>query len=221
MAEPTRGQRALGWLVDKIAIGDNYNPTTGTYSNVGRGLLGRAGQVAATALGGPLAGQVVKNLANNKIDTGSFTDFSSNDSRIAQLINAFNQGGNQIGPVERNFFDPSGSIGKVTNLPGVTSMAPGPLSTGGQPGGQPNLGTGSGLFGGGQGNFGTGAPRSFGQAAGSFTPQGAGVIQIAGQGWGGSDAAAGFGLGAQGAGASSAGSIALGDAIRAAAKNRK
>lgn len=212
MPEPSRGQRALGWLVDKIAVGDNYNPQTGTYSNVGRGLLGRAGQVAATALGGPLAGQITKNLANNWVDTGNPLNFSSNDSRIAKLINAFNQGGKsqQIGPVERSFFDPSGTIGKVTNLPGVTAMAPGQLSTGGQQGGQPNLGTGRGLFGGGQGNFGGAAPRSFGQAAGSFTPQGAGVIQIAGVP-GGSDAARGFGIGA-GAGGS-AGSIALSDAI--------
>lgn len=62
--------------------------------------------------------------------------------------------------------------------------------------------------------------RGYGRAAGSFTPYGAGAIQVAGQGWAGSDAAAGFGLGAQGAGSSSAGSIALADAMRATKKNR-
>lgn len=67
------------------------------------------------------------------------------------------------------------------------------------------------------GNLGFSSPqtRAYGQAAGSFTPYGAGAIQVAGQGWAGSDAAAGFGLGAQGAGASSGGSIALADAIAA------
>lgn len=67
------------------------------------------------------------------------------------------------------------------------------------------------------GNLGFSAPqaRAYGSAAGSFTPYGAGAIQVAGNGWAGSDAAAGFGLGAQGAGASSGGSIALADAIAA------
>lgn len=207
MPQPSRGQRALGWLVDKIAIGDNYNPSTGQYSNVGRGLLGRAAQVGSTALGGPLAGQVVKNLANNWVDTGNPLNFSSNDSRIAQLIQAFNQNGKDIGPVTRAQFDPSGSL-NVTNLGTVTSMAP-QLSQG-TSSGQPNLGTGRGLFGGGAGNFGSAAPRGFGQAAGSFTPQGAGVIQVAGQA-DGADAARGFGIGAGSGG--SAGAIALSDAI--------
>lgn len=59
--------------------------------------------------------------------------------------------------------------------------------------------TGSNPFGGRYGSnlgFATPQGRSFGQAAGSFTPWGAGSIQIAGNGWAGSDAAAGFGLGA-------------------------
>jgi hypothetical protein len=197
--------------VDKIAIGDNYNPSTGQYSNVARGLLGRAGQVGATALGGPLAGQITKNLANNWVDTGNPLNFSSNDSRIGQLIQAFSQNGQspQIGPVTRAQFSP-GSL-SVTNLPGVSSMAP--RLNPGVAQGQPNLGTGRGLFGGGSGNFGAPVARGYGQAAGSFTPQGAGVIQIAGQGFSGADAARGFGIGAGSGG--SAGSIALADAIAA------
>jgi hypothetical protein len=77
---------------------------------------------------------------------------------------------------------------------------------------------GSNPFGGQYGsNLGFSAPaaRGYGRAAGSFTPNGAGVVQVAGNGWAGSDAAAGFGLGAQGAGASSGGGIALADAIAA------
>lgn len=69
-------------------------------------------------------------------------------------------------------------------------------------------------FGGSYGsNLGFGAPtgqRQFGRAAGSFTPNGAGVIQVAGTP-GGADAARGFGIGAGSGG--SAGAIALSDAI--------
>lgn len=58
---------------------------------------------------------------------------------------------------------------------------------------------GSNPFGGSYGSnlgFNSSQTRSYGNAAGSFTPYGAGVVQVAGNGWAGSDAAAGFGLGA-------------------------
>jgi hypothetical protein len=55
------------------------------------------------------------------------------------------------------------------------------------------------------------APRAYGRAAGSFTPNGAGVIQN--DAWG--EAARGFGVGA-----GSAGGYALADAQRAARINK-
>lgn len=95
--------------------------------------------------------------------------------------------------------------GGIPTMPNVQAQAP---WTGSMAGRNPF----GGQYG---GNLGFAAPRQYGRAAGSFTPNGAGVVQVAGNGWAGSDAAAGFGLGAQGAGATSAGSIALADAIAA------
>lgn len=130
--------------------------------------------------------------------------------------------GKDIGPVTRQQIGfPSGQTGQYTmarpamntpTMPAVQAETPwtGSLAQSNPFGGQ---------YG---GNLGFSAPqaRSYGRASGSFTPYGAGAIQVAGQGWAGSDAAAGFGLGAQGAGSSSAGSIALADAMRATKKNR-
>lgn len=99
---------------------------------------------------------------------------------------------------------PAMQAGNIPTMPAVQAEQPwtGSLANrnpfGGNYGG--NLGFGSGQ-------------RQFGRGAGSFTPYGAGIVQVAGNGWAGSDAAAGYGLGAQGAGGSSGGAIALSDAI--------
>lgn len=208
--------RGFGRLVDTLAKGNNYNPQTGQYSNVGKGLLARAAQVGATAIGGPLLGQLVGQGGTNWVNTGNPLDFTGNDSRIAQLVNAFTRGGNP-GAVERMPFALDGSV-QVPNVGGSMPTFNPVVATSNEGRALPSLGTRN-LFAGGSGNFGPAGGREYGQAAGSFTPAGAGVVQVAGQGWGGSDAAAGFGLGAQGAGATSAGQIALADAIAAAKRN--
>lgn len=98
---PTRLQKLIGRGVDMIAKGNNYNPQTGQYSNVGRGLLARAGQVGATMLGGPLAGAAVGQAGNNWVNNGNPLDFSGNDSRLGQLVNAFTS--NTGGPQRESF----------------------------------------------------------------------------------------------------------------------
>lgn len=217
---PTRGQRALGWLVDKVALGNNYNPQTGQYSNVGRGLLGRAGQGLATYLAGPLAGQLARQAGENFANTGSPINFSQNQTKLGDLINALTgqDMSGQIGPVTRQPINSRGQL-NITNLPGISVQAP---QLGGTEAAWSGLGTGTGnVFSGGSlGNWASqAAPRDFGQSGGSFTPWGAGTIQVAGQGFGGQSAAQGFGLGSGGSGAS-AGADALADALRAARKNR-
>lgn len=121
-----------------------------------------------------------------------------------------------IGPVTRQQIGFPGQVqasnigmqaGAIPTMPNVQATAP---WTGSLAGANPfGSAYGSNL------GFASPANRAFGQAAGSFTPYGAGAIQIAGQGWAGGDAAAGFGIGAQGAGATSAGGFALADAIAA------
>jgi len=135
---------------------------------------------------------------------------------------AFSEFGNQIGPVTKQQIGLLGDVyaGNAGGRPSMNMPTMAPVQA--QAPWQGSLG-GTNPFGGSYGsNLGFSAPqaRSYGRAAGSFTPFGAGAIQVAGQGWAGSDAAAGFGLGAQGAGSSSAGSIALADAMRATKKNR-
>lgn len=131
--------------------------------------------------------------------------------------------GNNIGPVTKQQigFPSNQAMGPGMSMPSmqIPTMAPVQAQA-------PWTGSiaGSNPFGGAYGSnlgFSANAPRQYGRAAGSFTPNGAGIVQVAGNGWAGSDAAAGFGLGAQGAGATSAGSIALSDAIAANKRMRK
>lgn len=106
---PTRLQNMIGRGIDMLAKGNNYNAQTGTYSNVGRGLLARAGQVGATVIGGPLAGAAVGQAGNNWVNNGNPLDFSGNDSRLGQLVQAF-MGNNDIGAITRTQFRPDTSL---------------------------------------------------------------------------------------------------------------
>lgn len=207
---PTRLQNLIGRGIDLIAKGNNYNPQTGQYNNVGRGLLARAGQVGATVLGGPLAGAAVGQAGNNWVNNGNPLDFSGNDSRLGQLVNAF--AGNNNGPQREQFgVDTSLDVSDIAQQIGIQPN----LQTGGEPpsaadrmatklqriqdqinqqgvattrpvnvrpiGGQLNFGGGRGGY-----NNGVGAGTGFG--ASSFTNDGFG------------DVAAGFGVGSANSG---------------------
>lgn len=58
---PSKARNFFGRLVDMVLPGQNYNPQTGQYSNVGSGLA----KLGMTALGGPGAGFLANKLFNN------------------------------------------------------------------------------------------------------------------------------------------------------------
>lgn len=103
-----------------------------------------------------------------------------------------------IGPVTRQ------QIGFPSNEAGQYAMARPAMNIPTMPTVQaetPRAGNlaGANPFGGSYGSnlgFAPSSPRSYGQSAGSFTPAGAGVVQVAGNGWAGQDAAMSFGIGA-------------------------
>jgi hypothetical protein len=94
--KPSGVRNFFGGLVDRIALGNNYNRQTGQFSNVGRGLAGRGLGVLATAVGGPLAGRVVNTGVGNYIDTGSVTRYGYGTGPAARL---FGRDANSVGDV--------------------------------------------------------------------------------------------------------------------------
>ncbi len=68
MAEPSKSRNFFGRVVDRILPGSNYNPTTGQYSNVGKGIAGLGARLAATAFAGPAIGALVGKGAGYLID---------------------------------------------------------------------------------------------------------------------------------------------------------
>ncbi len=71
MATPSRTRNFFGAIVDRMLPGTNYNPQTGQYSNIGKGLLGAGAAGAAGLFGGPAASFAVRQGANRLIDNGS------------------------------------------------------------------------------------------------------------------------------------------------------
>jgi hypothetical protein len=222
-----RFKRFISQAADALFIpGNAYNSTTGRW-NPATTKLGIAGLIAdqfvpggsnivgvagrSGLLGSDFAG-ALKNegIYNTLADQyGDFREGLQNDLRNTPI----DVGG--ANPQVSVGNPQSVSIGNYAPTPQIPTMpsvqAQGPWT---------GLGTSSGgLFSGGSlGNWANGNTqpqgRSFGQAAGSFTPWGAGVIQN--DYWGG--AAGGFGIGATNSG--SGGSYALADAMAANKKNR-
>ncbi|MFL9582374.1 hypothetical protein [Stenotrophomonas sp. AB1(2024)] len=68
MAEPSKARNFFGRVVDRILPGSNYDSSTGTYSNIGKGALGLGARLAATAFAGPAVGALVGRGAGYLID---------------------------------------------------------------------------------------------------------------------------------------------------------
>lgn len=217
--------RLRGGLANAVAGGGKvYNRYTGAYApNSVRTARFVSGGLSQAGPLGALAGQIYSRI-NNAGDTAQAWDaglrgWEGIDKQLNQRPEP-----NQLGLDVPN----AGMTGyggyalnapqqQMPTMPAVQAQAP--AQADGWNGG---LGTNN-AFNSALGSWANGQQaqgHSFGQAGGSFTPWGAGVVQVAGQGWNGSDAAAGFGLGAQGAGGSSAGGYALSDALRAQRRNR-
>lgn len=220
---PGRAGRFFGRLADAFIPGNAYNSTRGTW-NPATTKVGIAGLIADQLV--PGGSNIVGMAANGGL-------FGNGISSGLQRENTYNAISDQFRDTREGLADylhnqqvdvgsnPQVSVGQpqlasvgsfapsVPTMPAVQSQAP-----------WQSLGTSTGnVFGGGSlGNWASGNAQpqghSFGQAAGSFTPFGAGVIQN--DYWG--DAAAGFGIGATSGGSS--GSYALADAMRANKKNR-
>lgn len=228
MADRSTWGRIRGGLANLVAGGGKvYNPYTGQYAPASV-RTARFVSGGLNAVGGPLAslgGQIYSRI-NNRTDAAQAWDaglrgWEGINKQLSQRPDTNQLGLDvpdvDVGPVGGNY------NARLPTLAPVVSTAPSTAQTGPWTG----LGTSTGnAFQGGQlGNWihgpsgGQGSPRAYGQAAGSFTPYGAGIVQVAGQGWGGQSAAQGFGLGSGGSGAS-AGADAIADAQRANRKNR-
>lgn len=169
----TRFGRGLGRAIDVVAKGNNFNPQTGQFSNLGKGLIGRGLQTVGTLYGGPMVGQLIGQGTTNWANTGNPIDFSGNQTRLGQLVNAFtNQNKGPIGPVERAVFATGGRV----NVPDIgMSLQPVTASVSGPAAPWAGLGTSTGdLFSGGSlGNWANApaSPRimSGGGARGAFS----------------------------------------------------
>lgn len=210
--------RLRGGLANIVADGKVYNRYTGQYAP-GSVQAARYGSAGLSQLGplGSLAGMLWKGVNDGTYAAGQFdAGINLGQWQAANRRPDANQLGLDVPDVGMTGYERGHALNapqaQMPTMPTVTAQADG--WNGG-------LGT-SNAFNSGLGNWINQQPqaRSYGQSGGSFTPWGAGVVQVAGQGWGGSDAAAGFGVGAQGAGGSSGGSFALADAMAAAKKNR-
>lgn len=217
MARKFNWRNVGGGLVNAALPGSPYNRFTGQFNPAAtRASLITAG---ANQIAGPLAGGIAGLVLNRNPQVqahyAGLRGYGAIEKQLSQRPDA-NQLGLDVPDVGMAGYERGYALNpaeqQIPTMPTVTAQADG--WSGG-------LGT-SNAFNGGLGNWINAQPqgRSYGQAGGSFTPWGAGVVQVAGQGWGGSDAAAGFGLGAQGSGGGSAGSIAVADAQRANRKNR-
>jgi len=222
MAENFWG-RLRGGLSNMVAGGGKvYNRYTGQYApNSVRTARFVSGGLSQLGPMGALAGQVYSRI-NNAGDTAQAWDaglrgWEGINNQLSQRPDA-NQLGLDVPDVgmagyERGYsFNPPAFQQQIPTMPAVQAEAPWQGSLGG-----------ANPFGGSYGsNLGGGAPQSnsYGQAAGSFTPWGAGVVQVAGNGWAGSDAAGGFGLGAASGQNSSGGGYALADAMAQNKRNR-
>lgn len=207
--------RLRGGLANLVAGGGKvYNPYTGQYApaSVRTARLVSGG---LNALGGPAAigGQVYSHM-NNKTDAAQAWDaglrgWEGIDKQLSQRPEA-NQLGLDVPDAPMTGYQPQYALSapqaQMPTMPHVTAQADG--WNGG-------LGT-SNAFNSGLGGWAFAQPQghSYGQAAGSFTPWGAGSIQN--DAWG--DVASGFGVGAGSGG--SGGGYAIADAQRANRKNR-
>jgi hypothetical protein len=214
--------RLRGGLANAVAKGNVYNRYTGQYAPGGvRAARFAAG--AGSAVGGPAAiGTAIWKYQNDKTNAAqawdaSRTGWENINKQLSQAPDPNQMGLDvpDVGMGGYGGYSLNAPQQQMPTMPTVTAQAPQADNWNG------GLGTAN-AFNSPLGSWANGQPQahSYGQAAGSFTPWGAGVVQIAGNGWGGSDAAAGFGLGAQGAGSSSGGGYALSDAMSAARKNR-
>lgn len=95
MAQPSTTRNFFGRAIDRILPGSNYNPQTGQYSNIGKGVAGLGARMAATALLGPAAGVLVGKGADMLIN--------HSDNRIGGVVpegipttSNFNAGGQPI-----------------------------------------------------------------------------------------------------------------------------
>lgn len=100
-APPSRTRNFFGGIVDRLLPGAQYNSQTGQYSNVGRGLLGRAASIGASFYGGPGAGALVNNLAGQWIDGRGVFNGNGNGSGapgpvVPQIVGT--QGGSLTAP---------------------------------------------------------------------------------------------------------------------------
>lgn len=65
---PSGARNFFGRVVDRILPGQNYDTNTGTYQNIGKGILGLGARLGATALAGPAVGALVGKGAGYLID---------------------------------------------------------------------------------------------------------------------------------------------------------
>lgn len=111
--KPSGWRNFFGRLVQGALPGDNYDPSTGRFSNIGSGLAGLGARLVATSFAGPAAGALVGKAAGYLID----------------------RNGNQIGPVQREGIAGPGGVttgytGAVT-MPSVSNLGLGAQSPGG------------------------------------------------------------------------------------------
>lgn len=62
---PSGIRNFFGHIVDRVLPGNNYNSSTGQYSNIGSGLGGLALGVGAGLVGGPVLGGLARRGINN------------------------------------------------------------------------------------------------------------------------------------------------------------
>jgi hypothetical protein len=195
---------------------DHWNPAT---TKVGiAGMLadqfvpGGSNLVGMAANGGLFGSGISQGLQRENTYNGIADQFGETRQGLADYLQSqrpeFGEYNPQVSVGQPQYASVGSFAPSVPTMPSVQAQAPwSPLGTN----------TGNVLHGGSLGNWasqGQGQQRQYGQAGGSFTPWGAGVVMN--DGWG--DAARGFGIGAGSGG--SGGGFALADAMKANAKNK-
>lgn len=133
---------AVGWLVDKILPGNQYNRNTGSYSNIGSGIAGLVGDAIVPGAGTILQGKW-ENRNAGQPSPMTFTNFGKPENfgmNVGNVGQPAMSGG--IGALHGSGFGPSPFTPAGYNFanPGPSSQSPGGFS--------------NGIFNGGSGNFG-------------------------------------------------------------------